>query len=248
MHLSKRYWALVGRSESDDTKTNFTDYVHPDDRQIILREVTGGISVGRDLSCDIRIKCKDDRYYPFRVIGRVIKNKKGTYSIYASHVPLSDEVLSIQDVLSVALRTIMTMQTQFAFIKDTNLRYISCSRAALAANGMKSEAEIIGMTDYDLFPEELADSYTAQAMKVIESGEPLIGAEETVNVPGIIQGHRFSSSIYPLKDKNGTVVGIYGVGHEIDKKRIKKKKHTICKYFQNTRRGLWYEVDKGSWL
>jgi hypothetical protein len=35
------------------------------------------------------------------------------------------------------------------------------------------DGDITGLTDYDLFPEEVADSYRADDQRVLDSGEPV---------------------------------------------------------------------------
>lgn len=79
-----------------------------------------------------------------------------------------------------------------------NQRYLDLHRLTLG--------EVIGKSDYDLFPNELADRYAADDRKVIEDGAILHDVEEIQTRDG---ERRWIERVKaPIRDVNGTITGL----------------------------------------
>ncbi|EKE01458.1 MAG: Sensor protein [uncultured bacterium] len=105
--------------------------------------------------------------------------------------------------------------------KDINGYYLACSDYLLRESNFKDESDVVGKTDYELFPGRLANKLRKNDLKVIETGLELI-AEEFIILPN--KDRKFFQVIKtPLKDKNGIVIGILGNSVDItDRKRAEK--------------------------
>lgn len=68
--------------------------------------------------------------------------------------------------------------------------------------------DIIGKTDYDLFPTDVADAYRKTDMEVMKSGEELV-TEETIPLPNGETRIQLSSK-KPFKDEKDNIVGVVG--------------------------------------
>ncbi|TLD42751.1 MAG: Signal transduction histidine kinase [Candidatus Jettenia ecosi] len=103
---------------------------------------------------------------------------------------------------------------QRIFYKDKNLIYVSCNEN-LASDLHISPNEIMGKTDYDIYPKELADTYREADASVIESGQTEDTEEEYIKDGKnlIIRTVRT-----PIKDENGDVLGILGAFLDITEK------------------------------
>jgi PAS domain S-box-containing protein len=103
----------------------------------------------------------------------------------------------------------------------------------LRFSGAASEAEIIGKTDFDFYPKELAEGFFADDQSVIRTGQPVLNREEyLLDEHGEKQW--LLTSKLPLKDKEGNIIGIVGIGHNItDRKHaeeeIKKQNEELSK-------------------
>lgn len=218
VHLNKRYWELVGREPGEFNKDSFMDAVHPNDRVVISGEISAAVRQKRDVSCDIRIRYGESGYRPFHGAGRIIPKEDGTYSIYASYTPISDESMSYQQMLPVVLSTIMESTSDLSFAKDMDYRYICSSRAFADLAGCSSGNEVIGKTDYDLFDKATADRYRRDDEALLKNGTSLVDmVEEIPSTDGI--PHYSSTSKYLLRDAAGDMIGLYGVGRDITKYR-----------------------------
>jgi PAS domain S-box-containing protein len=112
------------------------------------------------------------------------------------------------------LRTLINNSPDPIYIKDTAGCKIMANPAELKSMGCKTEAEALGKTDFDIYPQHLAAVYSADDQAVIQTGQPLINREEKIVSPS---GETFwlLSSKIPLRDSDGKIVGLIGMGRNI---------------------------------
>ena len=101
------------------------------------------------------------------------------------------------------------------FVKDSELRYLSCNRAYAQDLGIDEE-KIVGKTDFDFYPEELADKYRADDHRVLANGQP-IDIEEKYLVAG--QETWVQTKKVPLCDSNGRCTGLLGIFWDISERK-----------------------------
>jgi signal transduction histidine kinase len=84
--------------------------------------------------------------------------------------------------------------------------------------GKSGSDDIIGKTDFDLVPHDLAAQYYANEQEIIRSGQPLINHEESM---GSISGTtRWNlTTKVPLLDSQGKIIGIVGIGRDITERK-----------------------------
>jgi PAS domain S-box-containing protein len=103
----------------------------------------------------------------------------------------------------------------YYFAKDLDGRFVGLNRSLVRTLGLRSERELLGRTDYEVFDRRLADAYRAEDQRVMDANEPLL--DQIWHVPG--GGGRlrwYISSKFPLTDENGEVVGIAGVMRDVN--------------------------------
>jgi PAS domain S-box-containing protein len=114
------------------------------------------------------------------------------------------------------------------FIKDTESRFMMANVWVSQLMGAQSPNELIGKTDFDFFPLKLAQRYRQDELEVITSGEAKLNIIEQVISKKRI--HRwYSTSKIPLKNSEGQIIGIMGIGRDITQwvrkqKELKKAK------------------------
>lgn len=95
------------------------------------------------------------------------------------------------------------------FAKDRALRLMAGNQAFVKRCGYASEVEMIGHSDREIFPAELAEKYRADDRRVIDQGEPLLGIVELFpNRLG--EPEWFITDKIPLFAVDGDVAGICG--------------------------------------
>lgn len=116
------------------------------------------------------------------------------------------------------LRTVIDNIPDSIYCKDNAYRKTLANLSELHYLGVKSETEIIGKTDFDLYPKELADGFFADDQWVIQTGRPVINREEFV-IDKTGQKHWLLTSKHPTKDEFGNITGLVGIGRDITIRR-----------------------------
>ncbi|MEM9185801.1 MAG: AraC family transcriptional regulator [Planctomycetota bacterium] len=104
----------------------------------------------------------------------------------------------------------------YFFAKDRGGRFVHVNRPLIDVLGMRGEADLIGKTDYDLFPPEIADQYRSQDHAVEESGVAI--RNHVCAVPdssGVLRW--YVETKIPLTDARGDAVGVAGVMYDLEK-------------------------------
>jgi len=120
------------------------------------------------------------------------------------------------------LRTLIDNLPDCIYAKDITGRKILANPADLKNLHCRTEAEAVGKTDFDFFPKEEAEKFHADDQKVLR-GEPIINREEFFLDETTGQRWLLTSKL-PLRDPDGKIIGLVGVGRDItDHKRAEEK-------------------------
>ena len=112
------------------------------------------------------------------------------------------------------LRSLLDGVPDCIYFKDKESRFIKCSGAMAERFGFKSSEELIGKTDFDFFDEAHARPAFEDEQEIIRSGKPVIGKTERETYPDGRVTWALSTKM-PLRDKDGTVIGTFGVSKDI---------------------------------
>jgi len=113
------------------------------------------------------------------------------------------------------LQTLMDSIPDSIFFKDTDCRLIKVNRAAVkCTHGTSGPEDLIGKTDFDTHPRELAEQYYADDQAIIQSGQAVIMKEEPS-----FDGKWVSTTKVPVKNKAGQVIGIVGIARDITERK-----------------------------
>jgi PAS domain S-box-containing protein len=116
------------------------------------------------------------------------------------------------------LRTMIDLIPSFIYAKDVDSRFIACNH--LVARGMATvPAKVIGKTDFDFFPREMAERFFADEQAIIASGQPLLDHEEQVFDQYRGTKRFILTSKVPVRDSAGTIIGIVGTGRDITERK-----------------------------
>lgn len=78
------------------------------------------------------------------------------------------------------------------------------------------EAEVIGKTDFELHPPEIAKGFRNNDIKVIDTGQPLEVEENSVQPDG---PHTYIAVKFPLRRMDGSIYGVAGIGMDITERK-----------------------------
>lgn len=112
-----------------------------------------------------------------------------------------------------AMNVLLDNSDEIILLKDSNLKYITASRAFLRFIQVKNVEEIAGKTDYDFFEKMLSDQYQQEEHTIIKSGKPIINRIEPL-LARAEQKRYIAISKFPIYDK-GKVMGICCIAHDV---------------------------------
>jgi len=145
----------------------------------------------------------------FNAAGKVIGTQGMQFDITPSK--RAQEALAQEQFL---LRSYMDNTPDSIFFKNIEGRFTRANRAQLAILGVSDESEAIGKSDFDFFSPHHAKKAFEDEQMIIRTGLPLINREEKASwADGRTMW--FNTSKFPLKDKDGNIVGTFGVSTNI---------------------------------
>jgi len=121
------------------------------------------------------------------------------------------------------LYTLIDNMPDFIYLKDTDSKFIVANQKIMDIHGLKTRDQLIGKSDHDFYPRELADKYRSNELAIIRTGKPLINHEEkSLDEKG--NEIFLSTTKIPLHDTDGKIIGIVGISRDISDKRKAKEK------------------------
>lgn len=117
------------------------------------------------------------------------------------------------------LRTLMDSLPDYIFIKDRESRFVITNTAHLEVLGSETPDAVVGKTDFEFFPKDLAENYFRDEQEVMQANKPLLNREEEVVDP---EGHRMwlLTSKLPVRDATGAVAGLVGISRDITDRKL----------------------------
>ena len=144
------------------------------------------------------------------------------------------QTLSLSDEFSM-LRALIDNMPDFMYVKDTHSRFVVASTHVAQAAGLDTAEKLLGKTDFDFFPPEIAQAYLADEKLVMGSGEALYNQEEK----GVdAEGNQVDilTTKVPVRDLQGRVIGIAGIGRDIT---ARKKMENDLREAEQKYRGIF---------
>jgi diguanylate cyclase (GGDEF)-like protein/PAS domain S-box-containing protein len=101
------------------------------------------------------------------------------------------------------------------YAKDLQGRFIFANRAVAEGMGVSDPAELLGKTDFDFYPLELASDYHRQEQEVLRHGRSLFNQEEHAQYLLLQEEAWLMTTKVPVRDKVGRIVGLVGINYEV---------------------------------
>ena len=138
----------------------------------------------------------------------------------------SAERLNLADALAHernVLRTMIDLIPAFIYAKDAQSRFTACNKLVANRMGVQPE-DLIGKTDFDFFPREMAEKFYNDEQTMMKSGQPLIDHEEIAYDKVRDMDRVIITNKIPLRDVNGVLTGIVGTGLDITERKAAEQR------------------------
>lgn len=119
--------------------------------------------------------------------------------------------------LGAGINSLLNALPDQVYLKDAQSRFVFVNSATTRLLKLPA-AELIGKTDYDLFPRGLADQFFAEEQTLLTSGQPLVNREACITGPAGELRWEVTTKV-ALRDDAGQIVGLLGINHNITERR-----------------------------
>ncbi len=135
-----------------------------------------------------------------------------------------DKVAASEAALRLAngqMESILDNIPDLAWVKDAEGRFIAANRRLSDVFGFNSPLDVVGKTDFDLTPPNIAIGYRTADLRVLASGAQERIEETHVRTDGSV--FHIETLKTPLRDGNGRIAGVVGIARDIsERKRIEQ--------------------------
>ena len=121
------------------------------------------------------------------------------------------------------LLTVVNSLPDLVYVKDRESRFILANRAIAEVLGVREPSELVGKTDFDFHPREVAEGFLADERRVMDEGRSLINQELSTELTSGSLRWGLSSKV-PFYDESGRVAGLVGVSRDITGHRLAEEK------------------------
>ncbi|HEY9828593.1 MAG TPA: PAS domain S-box protein [Stenomitos sp.] len=150
------------------------------------------------------------------------------------------------------LQALLNNIPHIAWIKDEQSRFIAVNQPFGEACGVAAE-NLIGKTDYDIWPADLAQAYRDDDFEVLQSGQRKVVEEKIALANGKVGWIETTKT--PFKDANGNLAGTVGIAADVtDRIHYEQQLRAISERLevaiQSAQIGIWeYDFANGrlSW-
>jgi len=218
LHANKSFAAAVGVSV-DRLSGCFIDAVLPRERLELVRKLCAEtVRAGKLIRFDENWsgQCRESSLSPV-VEGLAPVSKVLFCSTELSVRRRAEEHFTGERDL---MRVLMDHLPDSVFLKDTQSRYILSNLSHLRILRAKCLEEIIGKTDFDFFPPEVAARFYADEERVVRTGEPIVNADEEI-LDAFGRRHFLLTTRLPVRDPQGQILGTFAISRDVtEEKRV----------------------------
>lgn len=215
---------LLGKNDNDFFPKEQADFFVAEDRKALASEAATEIPQE-----PIKTAGGETRY--LRTWKIALRNEAGTpthllgISIDITDSKQTDESLRESDA---RMRAILDNAPYMAWLKDSKGRYMMVNKSYIEYIRPRNIQQVIGKTDFDIWPKELAEKYRAVDLEVINSRQQKHVEEQSLDGDRL---HWVETVKSPIIDKNGNVLGTTGFSRDItERKKAEEKIRNLALY------------------
>ncbi|MEI6056655.1 MAG: PAS domain-containing protein, partial [Lentisphaerota bacterium] len=218
--------------------------LHPDDKIRGDAEIQMAIKGEKEFNTEFRVIWPDRTIRYIRAMSSVSRDVKGKpIHMIGTNWDIT-ESMKMEQTLKTQLMNISAIlenSPYLMWLKDSEGKFLSVNENFAHSCGRNNPNELIGLTDLDIWPEDLARKYRSDDSKVIA-----LKSRSIVEEPIEDLGHRkwFETIKTPIIDDTGSVIGTVGMARDVTERReyqenLNKEKERLKNVILGTNAGTW---------
>ena len=221
VYISPAYERIWGRSTESWYKSpqSFLEVVHPDDREQLMSILQGHHSKGKEHACEYPIIPTDDSVRWIHQRGFPIRDDQGKLMLMCGVCTDITERKRAEEALrekQAYLQAILNNAPFLMWLKDREGRFLAVNDVFAKSCGQQFPEAVIGKTDLDVWPVDLAEGYRADDREVMNQK-----LQKHVEEPIFDRGDTkwFETFKTPILDEDGKVMGTTGFARDITERK-----------------------------
>ncbi|MBK9710138.1 MAG: PAS domain S-box protein [Kouleothrix sp.] len=219
LYVNEQVEAVLGFTQAEwvADPQRWLKQLHPHDLDQVLAGVTRAHASDTSIRSEFRMLTRDGQVVWFGDEAIVVRDADGR-PLFLQGIMLditarkhAEEMLETERYW---LRILIESLPDLVFLKDTESRFIIANKVTAQFMGAASPEAILGKSDFDFYPQDVAAQHYAEEQQIMRSGEPVIGREKPQrDVAGRL--HWLSTIKLPLHDHHGRTIGMIGIEQNI---------------------------------
>jgi len=223
VHIDAEIHTLLGYEVNDflSSKLQFSKLIHADDQDIVSDLF---YLEPQAIPQSINVRCRQKNGKIICLKGSYCKQYNQASDTLTIQLQLTDAKSVKQALNNLILLSNFTAMMEnsddYIYFKDCNHVFTSASQTLVGlTESTEHWKDLLGKTDYDVFPEAYADAYYRLEKQVL-SGKVEVAHE----VQEILDIHGNSGWVdnrkFPIKDTDGTIIGLFGIARDITESKL----------------------------
>ena len=225
--FDERWAAMLGYSLDDlePTVDTWDELIHPEDRERTYEALNAHLDGETEIyECDHRLKTATGEYRWIRDIGKVFERDADgdpvrAVGIHQDVTEHKERKRELEDT-SRKLQAILDTAPTYIMMKDTDSRFLFVNNAARDIFDLDADESVVGMTDYDLLPDHVAEQTHADDQRALERKET-VEVETVVPVDGTERAHLTRKT--PILDDDGEPYALCVVATDITEQKRRER-------------------------
>jgi two-component system, cell cycle sensor histidine kinase and response regulator CckA len=152
----------------------------------------------------------------------VASTEPKSFATIFSDTTLSRAQAEVVERSRLSLQALLDNQPHLAWLKDREGRFLAVNKAFAQACGQASPDAVVGKTDLDVWPLQLAEAYRADDRAVMQAATQTMVEEQIAEVDGMRWFETYKS---PVFEPDGSIVGTTGIARDItERKRAEEER------------------------
>jgi PAS domain S-box-containing protein len=217
---SPRVKAMLGYTDEEfpDVLESWASRLHPEDAGRIFAALTAHIEHHDPYDVEYRLLTKAGAYGWFRARGQAIWDETGRMTRMAGSLLDVTDRKQAENALrrnEQLLQDIVNNTTAVIYAKYSDGRYLLTNRRFEQLFHLTTD-QILGHTDHEIFPKDIADAFRANDVTVLERNTVMEYEEYAPHSDGL---HTYISIKFPLCDHTGKPYATCGISTDITERK-----------------------------